>query len=207
MACGGETPSSGDDAKIVSRLVRDMELIASSNGRKEQLVRAPLREEHAFARPAFETFPEGIEVIGYDSLGQPSSRVVADYALHWTELDLWQLDGNVVVEGDEGQKLYTQQLFWDRKTKKIWSNVDSKVEEGDDILYGTGFEAIDDFSQWTFRDITGTVGINVEQTADSTATAPTPVPPVPPEPSEASPSAVPPDPSAIPATDSLTLQP
>ncbi len=170
MACGSETKTSEtDDEKIVSRLVRNMEVLSSQNGEKDQLMRAPLREEHAFARPAFETFPEGMEVIGYDSLGQPSSRVVADYALHWTDRDLWELNGNVVVEGEEGQKLYTQQLRWDRKIKKIYSNVDSKVEERGDVLYGVGFEAADDFSHWVFRGVTGTVTVEVEPASDSTA--------------------------------------
>jgi hypothetical protein len=169
MACGSEpTVTEPDDEKIVSRVVRNMEWLSLENGRKDRLMRAPLREEHAFARPAFETFPEGVEVIGYDSLGQPSSRVVADYALHWTERDLWELNGNVVVEGEEGQKLYTQQLRWDRKIKKVYSNVDSKLEENGMPLYGVGFEAADDFSNWVFRGVTGTVPVEVKPTSDST---------------------------------------
>ena len=33
--------------------------------------------------------------------------------------------GNVVVEKSDGKTLYTQQLFWNARTKKIYSNVDS----------------------------------------------------------------------------------
>jgi hypothetical protein len=174
MACGGESEHAAiDDEKIVSRAVRDIETLSSENGSRRQLVRAPLREEHAFARPAFEEYPEGMEVIGYDTLGMPSSRVVADYALHWTERDLWELKGNVVVEGDEGQKLYTQQLNWDRKIKMIYSNVDSKVEQQGDVMYVVGFEAVDDFSRWVGREVTGTVSVETEPAADSAATATT----------------------------------
>lgn len=177
MACGKEGESSEpDDEKIVSRIVRDMEILSSRNGERDQMMRAAVREEHAFARPAFETYPEGMEVTGYDSLGRPSSRVVADYALHWTERDLWELNGNVVVEGEDGQRLFTQQLRWDRKIKKIYSNVDSKVEEDGDVLYGVGFEAADDFSRWVFRGVTGTVTVEMESVSDSTVTDSIPVP-------------------------------
>ncbi len=170
MACAGEPePSVTDAAKVVSRTIRDMELFTSDNGVKQRIMRAPLREEHAFARPAFETFSEGVEVIGYDSLGQPSSRVVADYALHWTERDLWELNGNVVVEGDEGQKLYTQQLRWDRSIGKIYSNVDCKIEENGVVSYVEGFEAAEDFSYYTFRRTTGTFMVEVETSAEATA--------------------------------------
>ncbi|MDR2894671.1 MAG: hypothetical protein LBU97_04340 [Alistipes sp.] len=167
---GPKTDVPGDE-KIISRTVRDMEVTTSEDGLKQNLMRAPLVEEHAFAPDAYEEYPRGIEVVGYDSVGvAPASRVVADRALHWTARDLWQLSGNVIVEGDSGQRLYTQQLFWDRKTRKIWSNVDCRVEESGDVLYGTGFEAMDDFSQWRFRDMNGTVGVDVEPTpADSVA--------------------------------------
>jgi hypothetical protein len=183
--CSG-TPKDTEtnDEAIISRTVHDMEMLSSENGQKTQLMRASLVEEHAFARPAFAEYPRGVEAIGYDSLGQnAASRVIADYALHWTERDLWELKGNVLVEGESGEKLYTQQLFWDRKIKKIYSNVDSRVENGTDVLYITGFEAIDDLSQWTSRGLTGTVGFDVEPTedepvADSTAVSgdPGPVP-------------------------------
>ncbi len=132
-----------DDKKIVSRTVRDMESLQSENGVKKQLMRAPLREEYEYADPAYEEYTRGIEAIGFDSLGMPASSVVADYALHWMDRDVWELNGNVVVEGEQGQKLYTQQLRWDRKIKKIYSHVDCKVEQENDVLYGVGFEAAD----------------------------------------------------------------
>ncbi len=160
-----------DDKKIVSRTVRDMESLQSENGVKKQLMRAPLREEYEYAEPAYEEYTRGIEAIGFDSLGMPASRVVADYALHWTDRDVWELNGNVVVEGEQGQKLFTQQLRWDRKIKKIYSHVDCKVEQEqeNDVLYGVGFEAADDFSRWTFLGVTGTVYVAAEPVADSVA--------------------------------------
>lgn len=173
MSCGNAPKPSGiDDEKIISRTVRDMETLKFENGNKKQLMRAPLVEEHAFARPSFEEYRQGIELIGYDSLGHPSSRVIADYALHWAEQDLWELNGNVVVEGEEGQKLYTQQLRWDVKIKKIYSHVDCRVEDGEDVLFGVGFDAADDFSRWKFLVATGTIMVNVEPTNDSTAVVP-----------------------------------
>ena len=177
ISCGTPAkPSETSDEKIISRTVRDMEVLSSDNGLRRRLMRAPLMEEHAFAKPAFEEFREGMEVIGYDSLGlNPSSRVIADHALHWKERDVWQLSGNVVVEGEEGQKLYTQQFFWDVKTKKIWSNVDSKLEENDGVLYVTSFVAMDDFSRFEGRNGDGTMKVDVEPVAtlpaaDSVAT-------------------------------------
>jgi hypothetical protein len=173
---GTKKATETNDEKIITRTVHNMEVMSSKNGGKDRLMRAPIMEEHAFATNPFEEFVRGMEVIGFDSIGNPSSKVVADYALHWIDLDLWELNGNVLVEGEQGQKLYTQQLRWDRKIGKIYSNVDSKFEESGDVLYGVSFQADDDFKHWIVYGTTGTVSVNMEPTADSTAVAPVPTP-------------------------------
>jgi hypothetical protein len=93
--------------------------------------------------------------------------VEADYALYWRERDLYELKGNVIVEGDKGQKLYTQQLNWDVKLKKIYSHVDSKVEEADGVMTVVGFEAADDFSWWKGAQVSGTTMISTEPGTES----------------------------------------
>ncbi len=148
---------------LISRSVDSMLVITTENGKKTNLFSALVMEDYEFARVPFTEYRKGVEAIAYnDSTGVETSHIMSDYALHWTDRDLWELKGNVMVVGEEGRKLFSQQLTWDRKTKKIYSNVDSKVEEGDDVFIGDGFEADDDFSRWTFRRLTGRVSVDVE---------------------------------------------
>jgi LPS export ABC transporter protein LptC len=153
-----------DEETVVARVIDSMTTIATDNGRRTQRFFTPLVEDYDFAKEPFSEYRRGIEVITYDSLGVESSNVVADYALHWTKRDFWELKGNVKMVGSDGRKLFTQQLFWDRKTKRIYSNVDSKVEEGEDVFIGEGFEAEEDMARWTFRRLKGRVSVDVEPT-------------------------------------------
>ncbi len=153
-----------NEETLISRVVDSMQVITSENGQKTNVFTTPLMEDYEFAKVPFTEYRKGIEMVSYDSLGMVSSRVVADYALHWTARDLWELKGNVVVVGENERTLNSQQLTWDRKTKKIYSNVDSKVEEGQDVFIGEGFEADDDFNRWTFRRLKGRVSVDVEPT-------------------------------------------
>lgn len=169
LSCGGKGDGVVDrnkDEALVTRSIDSIRRVTTDNGRVTNVFITPLMEEHALATPSFSEYVRGIEVIGYnDSTGVENSRVVADYALHWAERDLWELKGNVMVSGDEGRQLFTQQLNWDMRTGKIYSNVDSRVQEGNDVFIGQGFEAEDDFSSWRFRRLTGTVSVDTTPSA------------------------------------------
>jgi hypothetical protein len=144
--------------------------ITTDNGRRTQRFFTPLVEDYDFAKEPFSEYRRGIEWISYDSLGAETSNVVADYALHWTKRDFWELKGNVKIVGSDGRKLFTQQLFWDRKIKRIYSNVDSRIEE-DDAFYTVGrFESDEDLTRSTFGELKGQVSVDVqpaEPTPDS----------------------------------------
>ena len=99
------------------------------------------------------------------------SHLVADYAIFFEKRELWEAKGNVVARNADGQILYTQQLFWNQATKRVYSNVDSKVVQGQDEFIGEGFESDDKFEKWSFRKFTGklTVDPTVTEESDSVA--------------------------------------
>ena len=77
-----------------------------------------------------------------------------------------------MVEKSDGKTLYTQQLFWNSRTKKIYSNVDSKIVQnnGRDVFIGEGFESDEEFKDWRFRRMKGRMEVEMKQRADSAAT-------------------------------------
>lgn len=168
-SCSGEMKPKSvevDEETLVSQSVDSMLVLTSKNGVMKSSFRSPRMDTYEFAKEPFSEYPKGVEMIGYnDSTGLESTRIVADYALHWTNRDLWELKGNVRAENiEEDRRLFSQQLFYDIKLKKVYSNVDSKVEEGMDVFIGEGFEADDDFRRWTFRKLKGQVGLDVNAT-------------------------------------------
>ena len=71
-----------------------------------------------------------------------------------------------MVKKSNGQELYSQQLFWNAKTHRIWSNVDTKIvqEAGRGDMIVEGFESDESLKDWTFRRIKGRMLVNVEPT-------------------------------------------
>jgi hypothetical protein len=56
--------------------------------------------------------------------------------------------------------LRTEQLFWDEKMRRIYSNVNSYVEQPDGIHFGQGFESDQEFHHWEFRHYRGRVNFD-----------------------------------------------
>ena len=161
-----------DPETLMTQQSDSLTIIASENGRKSYRFFTPLMERYELAREPYMEFRKGVDVVTYaDSTGMVESTLVADYAIFFENQKLWEAKGNVVATNAKGQILETQQLFWNQKTHKIYSNVDSKVTQGTDVIVGVGFESDEDFEDFTFRRPKGKVTVDTEPTrgADSTA--------------------------------------
>lgn len=176
---------------IMTEYSENLSVVMSQNGRRSYHFKTPLLEGYSLAREPYREFPKGVEMTTYkdDSLSSVDAVLTANYAIHYETRDLWEARGNVVVEKSDGKKLYTQQLFWNARTKKIYSNVDSKIVQnnGRDVFIGEGFESDEEFKDWRFRRMKGRMEVEMKQSADSAATDSTSVRPVP-KPSDSRPS-------------------
>ena len=125
----------------------DLSTVNSQNGRRSYHFETPLMEGYSQAREPYREFRKGVKITTYkdDSLSTVDAVLTANYAIYYEKRQLWEAKGDVVVEKSDGKTLYTQQLFWNARTKKIYSNVDSKIVQkgGTDVFIGEGFESDD----------------------------------------------------------------
>lgn len=151
----------------------NLSIVNSQNGRKSYHFVTPLLEGYTLAREPYREFRKGIKITTYknDSLSEVDAVLTANYAIYYIDRELWEAKGNVVVEKSDGKTLYTQQLFWNARTKKIYSNVDSKIVQnnGRDVFVGEGFESDEEFKDWRFRRMKGRMEVEMKPAADSVA--------------------------------------
>ena len=161
---------------MMTEYSENLSVVMSQNGRRSYHFKTPLLEGYSLAREPYREFPKGVKMTTYknDSLSSVDAVLTANYAIHYETRDLWEARGNVVVEKSDGKRLYTQQLFWNARTKKIYSNVDSKIVQNDgrDVFIGEGFESDEEFKDWRFRRMKGRMEVEVKPNeSDSTAVA------------------------------------
>lgn len=165
--------ASASEETLMTEYSEDLSVVMSQNGRRSYHFVTPLLEGYSQAREPYREFRKGVKITTYknDSLTTVDAILTANYAIYYTNRELWEAKGNVVVEKSDGKTLYTQQLFWNARTKKIYSNVDSKIVQnnGRDVFIGEGFESDEEFKDWRFRRMKGRMEVEMKQNADSTA--------------------------------------
>lgn len=179
LSCGKKTKSiSYDNETLMTESSEHRTITMMENGKRSYTFTSPLMEGYRLATNPYQEFRRGIEMTTYsDSLSLPEVTITANYAIYYERQKLWEAKGNVVVirrdrkDGDTTvtglTEVYTQQLFWNATTKKIYSNVDTKVLQADGWHFGVGFDADDDLKNIHFRKYSSELEFDMSQPADN----------------------------------------
>ncbi len=107
-------------------------------------------------------FPEGLFLQFYED-GKMTSSLRADYCYYTAKEDLYKATGNVVAQNlITGDRLDTEELFWDEKKGNVFTDKFVKVEQAGYLTTGVGLEAKQDFSYYKILEVQGTLPINKE---------------------------------------------
>jgi LPS export ABC transporter protein LptC len=103
-------------------------------------------------------FPEGIVIHFFDKEGELSTTIRADRGYFDRKSNIYRGEGDVQVHNlVKEQKLNSEELFWDKTKKKIYTEKFVTVEEPDRIIKGTGMEADEGFNEYKFTKVTGEI--------------------------------------------------
>lgn len=111
-------------------------------------------------------FPDGLELILYDSLGQVESTLTANYGVNYPKEKRVEVKYNVVVKNNQGETLETEHLIWLRDEAKIYTEEHIKITTPDEILTGTGLESNESFTNYRIKNIESTIWINSDDEDD-----------------------------------------
>lgn len=142
---------------LMTEYSENLSMQMSENGQKSYHFTTPLMEGYALAREPYKEFRKGIKIITYegDTVKTVSATLTSNYAIFYETRKLWEAKGDVVVIQTGGRRLYTSQLFWNQATHRIYSNVDSRVVDGDEIYDCEGFESDEEMNDWHYRKLKG----------------------------------------------------
>ena len=153
-----DEPTESQNAEnMMTEYSENLSIVMSENGLKSYHFETPLMEGYTLARDPYREFRKGIKITMFeeDSTSNDAATLTANYAIFYETRKLWEAKGDVVVIQTNGRRLYTQQLFWNQSTHRIYSNVDSRIVDGDEMTDCEGFESDEEMVQWKYRKLKG----------------------------------------------------
>jgi len=142
---------------------RNVETMYTDSGKVTMLVRTPLIIQFTTEENPYTLFPEGLTVLFYDRTNEPQASITSNYARYTEKDEIWDRRDSVVATSNKGEVLETELLFWRQPRDKIWSDRFVRFTHDDQIVMGTGFDSDSRFSNWTIKNVTGTIYIRDEQ--------------------------------------------
>lgn len=108
-------------------------------------------------------FPKGIYLRKYDRAFKVIASVAADSAHYLSREKIWRLDGHVEIHNGTDELFLTNQLFWDERHNKLYSDSFIHIETASHILEGKGFVSNDRLTEYRIIKPTGVFPVNQQQ--------------------------------------------
>lgn len=100
-------------------------------------------------------FPYGIHLERFDEKLKIDANIHGDYAKFLVNEQLWELRGNVKMTNIKGELFETEQVFWNQREERIYSDTIVKITQTTHILNVSGFESNQQMTRYKFKQTNG----------------------------------------------------
>ncbi|MCM1077273.1 MAG: LPS export ABC transporter periplasmic protein LptC [Bacteroides sp.] len=155
-----------DVSRTPTMLTRNVETLISDSGVTRFRIVTPIWYVYDEVDEPYWDFPEGLNLDKYDNFFRKEATVVADSAVYFKNKQIWRLDGNVNITNVMNEKFLTNQLFWDQRQHKLYSDSFIHIERPDKVLEGYGFDSNEQLTRYTIRNVSGIFPANAFRSDD-----------------------------------------
>lgn len=138
--------------------IRNLETLYSDSGKVKVRVRAPLYTKTT-GNQVITELPKGIHIEFFDEGMQVESELRSQWAIHRENERVWEARKDVVVVNRKGERLNTEKLVWDERKERLTSDQHVRITTADEVIFGEGFEADQDFSNYRIFNVKGRLTI------------------------------------------------
>lgn len=135
-----------DDVAI--EVGRDVEILYSDSALVRVRVTGPLLHNFTDRENPRQEFPNGVRIEFLEPNLSIKSTIIAKTAARYQEKGQIIARDSVVLTTAKQEKLETEELIWDEKRAKVFTEKFVKVTKPGEVIYGFGLEAEQDFSYW-----------------------------------------------------------
>lgn len=144
------------DASVTPTMItRNVETLISDSGVVRYRINTPVWYVYDETDDPCWKFPDGLSLDKFDDFFRREAHVRADSATYFKIKQLWRLDGNVDISNIMNEKFLTEQLYWDQRQHKLYSDSFIHIETADKVLEGYGFDSNEQLTRYSIRRVAG----------------------------------------------------
>lgn len=156
------TDAVSDRAAMPVLMADTVSTLVSDSGVTRYRIKTVRWEVYDRAKPPHWLFPEGVYLEKFNEQLEVEAYLESDYAYYNEDTQIWELNGNVHALNLEGERFETQQLFWNQKTERVYSDSAITITKSTSIINGIGFESNQTMTKYTIRQPQGVFPIKDE---------------------------------------------
>ncbi len=157
-----EKTDSFDILTLPSISGKNINTVFTDSGKVQLIMSSPVMETWDNLGNPYTEFRHGMLIEFYDGQKEPVANVAAKYAKYIDSEKLWELDDSVVVVNKSGDRLETEQLFWDQEKERIYTDRFVKITNEDQTIMGTGFESDPKLTKRKIKNVSATIYLHDE---------------------------------------------
>ncbi len=164
---------------IPSMVTYDSKIIHTDSGYPRYNAIAPVYYSFDNAKEPFWRFDKGAFIEQYDNERNVVATMECDSAVYLQIPQIWNCMGNVRINNVSGDKFLTNQMFYDVRSQKIYSDSFIHIEKSDKIIEGYGFKSNSAITEYVVNRPTMIIPVsefNRQRTAQDTVAKPDTVP-------------------------------
>lgn len=156
------TVTSGNENQLPLESGKNVEMLYSDSAIVRAKLTAPQLDRY-MGKKNYMEMPKGMLVIFYDEGKKEANRLSADYGIGYDKgagMDRMEAKRHVVVINEKGDKLETEHLIWNATTKEIFTDQFVKITTKEEVIWGEGLKANQDFSKYEITHPQGIIQVD-----------------------------------------------
>lgn len=167
LSCDRNVPVVRKDLKtnFPNRSLIDANIIFSDSGKVTMNLRSPLIEEYSLIDSPYTIFRKGVEIDYFQEGAEKPGFFKADWGRLSDNTGIYEGRGNVIIITERGDSIKSEQLFWNKNKKQIYSTKQVELigNDGSKITAKNGIQATDDLEEYTLFNNEGYIMMKEEQ--------------------------------------------
>jgi hypothetical protein len=133
--------------------------VVSDSGITRYRISAPVWDVFDVVAEPYWNFTDGIRFERFDMNLKVDANIHANYAKYLTNKQLWELKDKVRATNIEGDLFVTEQMFWDERAAKIYSDslITITKTDGSKLVGRSGFESNQQLTKYTIKNNNGNI--------------------------------------------------